>query len=304
MSAIVKNVRSQKQTYHAYRPEYWRSPKPPPLAHARHTTSISSPPAPSLTSRRLFYIDTKQHGTEDCPSSDTLLLAWALMESKIHNARARKTAWALLRRAVALNPKKHSKVLKWTMFTRDLDWVEAAGGAAVQAMRSVLSPAPAPAGESTSVRNGTAARRCKASTSRAEAKRETEIATELQALCHSNEALLREQEVQGTRESGGKAADNHQRTTPPLSPHGGMPVPAASPTSTASSLAPSARFRELAGELEKNGAGAEGGVRALSGTWRLVFTTCKECDRVLVRTGAFYFTDSSARSIVGCFLPA
>lgn len=225
----------------------------------------------------------KQHGTEDCPSSDTLLLAWALMESKIHNARARKTAWALLRRAVALNPKKHSKVLKWTMFTRDLDWVEAAGGAAVQAVRSALSPAVAVTGASTSVSNETVERREKASTSRAQAKRETEIATELQALCHSKEALLREQEMQA--EAGGN------ESIPPFpyssSPHGGMPVPAASPTTAATALAPSARFQELAGELEKVGGGAEGGVRALSGTWRLVFTTCKECDRVLVRTGAF-----------------
>ncbi|CAM9557355.1 unnamed protein product, partial [Scytosiphon promiscuus] len=225
-----------------------------------------------------------QHGAEDCPSSDTLLLAWALMESKIHNARARKTAWALLRRAVALNPKKHSKVLKWTMFTRDLDWVEAAGGAAVQAVRSALSPAA-----STRVGNETVERRGKASASRAEARREAEVATELQALCHTNEALLREQEDQGTTEAGGNAVESHGRTLPfasSSSPAGGMPVPAASPTNTASSLAPSARFRELAGELEKVGAGAEAGVRALSGTWRLVFTTCKECDRVLVRTGA------------------
>ncbi|CAM9916975.1 unnamed protein product, partial [Hapterophycus canaliculatus] len=159
-----------------------------------------------------------QHGTEDCPSSDTLLLAWALMESKIHSARARKTAWALLRRAVALNPKKHSKVLKWTMFNRDLDWVEAAGGAAVQAVRSALSPAPAAAavaaaGARTSGSNGNAERREKASTSRAEAKRETEIATELQTLCHGNEALLREQEGQGTRaEAGGNAAESHSCT--------------------------------------------------------------------------------------------
>lgn len=62
-------------------------------------------------------------------------MAWALMESKIHNARSRKVARALLRRAVALNPKRHAGVLAWRVF---LDWKEA-GEAAVEAVRSVIS---------------------------------------------------------------------------------------------------------------------------------------------------------------------
>lgn len=62
-------------------------------------------------------------------------MAWALMESKIHNSRNRKVARALLHRAVALNPKRHSGVVKWRVF---LDLKEA-GEAAVEAVKSAIS---------------------------------------------------------------------------------------------------------------------------------------------------------------------
>lgn len=62
-------------------------------------------------------------------------MAWALMESKIHDARSRKVARALLHRAVALNPRRHAAVLSWRVF---VDWKEA-GEAAVEAVRSVVS---------------------------------------------------------------------------------------------------------------------------------------------------------------------
>ncbi|CAM9982984.1 unnamed protein product [Discosporangium mesarthrocarpum] len=61
-----------------------------------------------------------QHGTAICPSSDKLLMAWALFESKIRDCeRSKKVALALIRRAIALNPDRHSSVLKWKIFSED-----------------------------------------------------------------------------------------------------------------------------------------------------------------------------------------
>lgn len=77
----------------------------------------------------------QKEGTAACPSSDTLFMAWALMESKIHDERSRKVARALMHRAVALNPRRHAAVLSWRVF---LDWKEA-GEAAMEAVRSAVS---------------------------------------------------------------------------------------------------------------------------------------------------------------------
>lgn len=103
------------------------------------------------------------------------------------------------------------------------------------------------------------------------------FATELLELCRTNQALqVQEEERQLLQE------------VPVPVP---VPVPAAAPapaTVQAASAAPSARFEELAGELERRGGGAEGRGRELCGSWKLVFTTCTECDRLLTRTGALF----------------
>ncbi|CAM9486892.1 unnamed protein product [Choristocarpus tenellus] len=67
--------------------------------------------------KRLAARKTFQRGTTACPSSDTLFMAWGLFESKMQDERALRIARALLRRAVALNPARHSNVLKWRMFS-------------------------------------------------------------------------------------------------------------------------------------------------------------------------------------------
>ncbi|CAM9512381.1 unnamed protein product, partial [Laminaria digitata] len=217
-----------------------------------------------------------QEGTEACPSSDTLFMAWALMESKIHNARSRKAARALLRRAVALNPKRHSDVLKWRVF---LDWKEV-GEAAVEAVRSALSsgeattviPATAGVGAAGAAAAAAASADSRRSRVRAEEK-ERGLATDLLALCKTvgddytaeHEASTALGMCKVTRE---KVMAKHE-----------------------------VRFEELAGELEKTGKGLAGGVggagggeqRELSGSWRLVFTTCTTCDRILLRAGSDFY---------------
>ncbi|CAM9787678.1 unnamed protein product, partial [Ectocarpus fasciculatus] len=213
-----------------------------------------------------------QQGIRDCPSSDTLLVAWALMESKVkHSAHSRRRSWALLRRAIALNPKKNSPVLSWRMFAADLTEAAGGGAAVVEAVRSALSPPPPsplpllpkPAA-ATAAASGKATGRDGVSTRAHEREEETGLATKLLDLCHGNKAF---------------------QEAPAAPPATTAAVPAAAPATTAASAAPSERFQELAGELERKGAGAGAGVRALSGTWRLVFTTSAECNLYLSRTG-------------------
>ncbi|CAN0017391.1 unnamed protein product, partial [Ectocarpus sp. 6 AP-2014] len=219
-----------------------------------------------------------QQGIRDCPSSDTLLVAWALMESKIKNsAHSRRRAWALIRRAIALNPNKNRRVLSWSVFAADLALAEAAGGGAavVEAVRSVLSPPPPtpplpllpePTAAGGKGIGGAAGG---VRTTALEREEETILAIKLLDLCHSNKGFQEAPEV-------------------PPAATAAAAVPAAAPATTATtaaSAAPSERFQELAGELERKGGGAGAGVRALSGTWRLVFTTSADCNRYLSRTG-------------------
>ena len=238
------------------------------------------------------------------------MLAWALMESKLKNVRSQKIAKALLRRAVALNPKKNSPVLRWAVF-EDL---EAAGGAAVQAVRSALAPpaaalrpspsssppplsqAPPPppvaasvaAVDAAAIAAGSSSSSSSRRTTRAEEMEERVFATELLELCRTNQALqVQEEERQLLQEVP-------------------VPVPAAAPapaTVQAASAAPSARFEELAGELERRGGGAEGRGRELCGSWKLVFTTCTECDRLLTRTGAFHMVGVFIGTVRVAFSP-
>lgn len=240
------------------------------------------------------------------------------MESKIRTERSRKISLALLRRAIALNPKKNSRVLNWAMFAaaKDLDWVESAGGAAVDAVRSALSPplpvsrpasrssssspATAPAATCASAGGGGGGRQGRRRITRAEQKEERGFAMELLALCRSKEALQTEEERQRQQQqqpekAASVTAGHHSSpcsSSPPLPStsdlHSAAPAPAAvaAATTPAYSAAPSARFVELAGELERRAGGAERGGRELYGSWKLVFTTCAECNRVLARTGA------------------
>lgn len=220
-----------------------------------------------------------QQGIRDCPSSDTLLVAWALMESKIKNsAHSRRRAWALIRRAIALNPNKNRRVLSWSVFAADLGLAEAAGGgvAVVEAVRSALSPPPPtpplpllpePTATGGKAIGGAAGAAGGVSTRAHEREEESILAIKLLDLCHSNKGFQEAPEV------------------PPAAT--AAAVPAAAPATTAASAAPSERFQELAGELERKGGGAGAGVRALSGTWRLVFTTNADCNRYLSRTGVY-----------------
>lgn len=197
-------------------------------------------------------------------------MAWALMESKVHNARSRNIARALLRRAVALNPAKNSPVLKWAVFKADFNWVEAAaaGEAAVEAVRSALAPSSSRAEAAAVTSSSAGAKRSpRRKTTRAVEKEEIGFSAELLELCRTKKALQQ--------------------------PRSAAAVPAAVPTETATPAVPSARFEELAGELERRGGGAEGSGRELIGSWRLVFTTCEACDRVLTRSGASSFISSS-----------
>ncbi|CAN0285605.1 unnamed protein product [Ectocarpus sp. 12 AP-2014] len=217
-----------------------------------------------------------QQGIRDCPSSDTLLVAWALMESKIkHSAHSRRRAWALIRRAIALNPKKNRRVLSWSVFAGDLALAEAAGGGAavVEAVRSAFSPPPPtpplpvlpePTAAGGHAIGGTGAGAGGVSTRAHEREEETILATKLLDLCHSNKGF---------------------QDAPEVPPAATAAVPAAAPANSVASAAPSEEFQELAGELERKGGGAGAGVRALSGTWRLVFTTSADCNRYLSRTG-------------------
>jgi len=217
------------------------------------------------------------------------------MESKIHTERSRKVSLALLRRAIALNPRKNSRVLKWALFAaaKDLDWVESAGGAAVDAVRSALSspsPVSRPAVKS-SCSSPVAA--CASGggrwggprITRAEQKEERGFAMELLALCRSKEALLTEeqqqqQQQQQPEKAAGGTAGRHSSpcsSSPSLTSMSDLPSAAPAPaaaTTSAYSAAPSAKFVELAGELERRADGAERGGRELYGSWKLVFTTC------------------------------
>lgn len=261
------------------------------------------------------------------------------MESKIKNARSRKVARALLRRAVALNPSRHSDVLRWRVF---LDWKEASE-AAVEAVKSALSngqtvmtvstvvssppvtavtavaaavveagaaaatatagagwPAaleaqlqPSPQLAAAAGAPGTVLESClgwsspTAVASRAAPRqavdlvagwskrwsreREDKMSNELLALCKAVE--------DGTTESIAAAADEGTHVS-------------VGESTRAEAARHAGRFKELAEELERMGRGAvgvgEGGERELSGSWKLVFTTCAACDKVLTRAGAVF----------------
>lgn len=210
------------------------------------------------------------------------------MESKIkHSAHSRRRAWALLRRAIALNPKKNRPVLSWSVFAADLAEAAGGGAAVVEAVRSALSPPSPPPlpllpEPTAAVGKAIGGAGGGASTRAHQREEETSLATKLLDLCHSNKAF---------------------QEAPAAPPVANAAVPAAAPATMVASAAPSEKFQELAGELERKGGGAGTGVRALSGTWRLVFTTSMECNRYLSRTGV-YFACCCCCSMLGCSPPA
>lgn len=299
-----------------------------------------SAPIPSCTSPYF------QQGTAACPSSDTLLMAWALMESKLHNARSRKVARALLRRAVALNPSRHAGVLKWRVF---LDWKEASE-AAVEAVRSALSngqtvitvsseqsatvtPA-APASKVTEGRGGNAPSAAAAVSTTTAGEHRTEERSHGRggASTSSGNAAVApsspRSQAGGVRElpSARQASPPHQvvnfvtgwgRKWAEEKEHGlstdllqlceALAEDAASGSAGAGGKSVHdpmrvVRMKELAAELERTGRGLvggfDGGGRELSGTWRLVFTTCTTCNRILTRAGTTMRAPSTFVSIV------
>ena len=310
-------------------------------------------------------------------------MAWALMESKIHNARSRKAARALLRRAVALNPERHSDILKWRVF---LDWKEA-GEAAVEAVRSALSSGEAAVSSASPVASSTSSPTAAAATAAATSS----------ALGGGGDAGSRlRQCVSGSSERGSASSCGGSSLSATATAYsGGIAVPATAEAAAAVAEAAAAaavrvgvpevaggraagaaavvaenvdvsssslswtrvaesaegrrsriraekkerslatdllalcktvgddytaeheastalgmckvarqkvmakhevRFEELAGELERTGKGlidgSAGRGRELSGSWRLVFTTCTTCDRILLRAGASLFPPS------------
>lgn len=301
-------------------------------------------------------------------------MAWALMESKIHNARSRKAARALLRRAVALNPKRHADILKWRVF---LDWKDV-GEAAVEAVRSALSNGevgvsnassavslPSSTGDvsggvaenrGAAVRGGDGGPSLRgqaglvsgargvggdASSSRGRVSLSSSLLQSAAvAVPPSAEAVVTAAAATAGAPAAGAVvvADGGVGASPPPQPVlSGMRAADCVLDSRTRALSAekerglsnallalcktvgddltaeheestmgvckdarekvmakhAARFEELAGGLEKmgkslaGGIGADEGERELSGSWRLVFTTCTTCDRILLRAGMF-----------------
>lgn len=256
-------------------------------------------------------------------------MAWALMESKIHNPRSRKAARALLRRAVALNPKRHSSILKWRVF---MDWKEA-GEAAVEAVRSALSSGEAAVSASSvaSPPSPTAAASAAAAATSSTLGGDTDSlqrqgvsASERRSSSHGQSSSMAEavagvaenvdvssQSLSWTRVA--ESADSRRSRIRSEAKERGLATDLLALCKTmgddftAEHEASAAlgigkvtrekvmakhqvRFEELAGELEKTGKGLAGGdgaagERELGGSWRLVFTTCTTCDRILLRAG-------------------
>lgn len=221
-------------------------------------------------------------------------MAWALMESKIRNPRSRKVARALLRRAVSLNPKRHSNILRWRVFLE----LKEAGEAAVEIMCNTLATSPpvtsssttasasattlataataerissipdasiardatskgsAQGGSSGSASSGAPADFITRWAKRMAATKERSLSSEVLAMC-----VAATKAKQEGRANGRPGAEKEDQAT---------------------------RLEEAIRSLEDRGRGHVGDSahgRVLSGSWRLAYTNCPVCERVLTREG-------------------
>lgn len=246
------------------------------------------------------------------------------MESKTYEARSKKVAYALLRRAVALNPHRHANVLKWSI----LFDLKQAGEAAMEAMYSELSHGQAVMNPSFKAW----------STPLMAPMNTTEGAVEVSYSTGGIFSIKGKALRVGNGESGGvRSRSNGQgwfTTTDPARHSSSSPRQAlefvsrmggkwskeredvlatdildlcqssgnfaakncatcAGNSSVQTRHGPavewSAKFKEVLLQLEKAGKGVgdtgNSNERALGGTWQLVFTTCTTCDRVIRRAG-------------------
>ena len=291
--------------------------------------TICGASVPSLLHPRLIIIFSfvvplyLQQGTAACPSSDTLFMAWALMESKMNDPRSKKVATALLRRAVALNPRRHAGVLKWGIFA---SWKEA-GEAAMEVVCSALSHGQM--ATTAPFESGALPTSGVVDTTGAPPSADVMSALREEALLindkHPDSHPGTWFTTAGSIASAGTLAVSSVFYPSPsprealefvsrwgktkseekeLSLAAGVldlcgegvetrvPVSAASASvkSRRRNVAPGwDRFEEVLWQLERLGKGVVGGTesggRELGGTWRLAFTTCTACNRALSRTG-------------------
>lgn len=243
-------------------------------------------------------------------------MAWGLMESKMYEARSKKVANALIRRAVALNPRRHANVLKWGI----LFDLKQAGEAAMEAMYSELShgqavmnppskawstPLVAPTnatdgavkvsystggifsirGEALRVQNG------ESRGGRSRHSGQGWFTTPPSPFLHPSSSPR--QALEFVNRMGGKWSKEKEDALAAdileFCQNSGNNLAKDCATSAGNSSVQTARFKEVLLQLEKAGKGVvdtgNGNERALGGTWQLVFTTCTTCDRVIRRAG-------------------